>query len=90
MKSLPLALLLLTGCAGLTPGKDPNFWTQCVKADGWGINAISPWGPINVGRITWERNVACHVDQTKPELPISALFGSAPKEQVKPVKPEVK
>jgi hypothetical protein len=85
---ISLALLLLTGCAGMEPSPYPNFWTQCVKADAWGVSMISPYGPINMGRITWERNVACDVDQTKPELPLSSIL--TPKPQPPVVGPVVK
>ena len=52
----------MTGCAGFTPGPYPNFWSECVKLNGWGVSWISPYGPLNVGYVTWERNVECPKD----------------------------
>jgi len=54
-----LAMLLLTGCAGMEPGQYSNFWTQCVKTQAYGITYYSTYGPVNLGYITWERNLQC-------------------------------
>lgn len=63
--------LFLSGCAGLEPGVNPNFWTQCVKFQAWGVSAVTTWGPVNLGWTQYERNVACEKEQkvSQPGIP---------------------
>jgi len=58
-----LTALACGGCGGMTPGQYPNFWTQCVRADAWGISYVSPYGPVNIGRVIWTRNVQCSAEE---------------------------
>lgn len=69
MKILLLFLLALPGCALHYDRSAIGFWDQCVKADGWGISAFTPWGPFNMGRLTWHRNVNCEEDLKPEPLP---------------------
>ena len=62
-----VALLLLNGCASAAGTN--SLWTQCVKADGWGLAWLSELGIVYVGKLTWERNVACDKD-IKASVPI--------------------
>ena len=69
-----LALLLsANGCISYSRDQI-GFWDQCVKADAWGISMISPYGPINLGRILWERNTACGKDIKQQELPLGQIL----------------
>ena len=68
-------LLSLDGCA--TPKDQASFWTECVKANGYGFSMVTPYGPFNLGYITWERNVSCARD-IKQANPTDALKASAP------------
>ena len=63
---LPILLLLLAGCA-TAPG-EAGYWTQCVKVSGYGVSMVTPYGPLNLGVLTYERNVACSED-IKPAAP---------------------
>ena len=74
--ALAVGLSLNWGCAGFTPGDHPNFWTQCVKMDGYGFTMATAYGPFNLGKLTWERNVACEKDvkQQRPLIPPMATI----------------
>lgn len=72
--SIALIVFFLAGCgldSGFAPSEYRNFWSQCTKFDGWGFTMASPYGPMNIGKLTWERNVACDVDinQSMPSIP---------------------
>lgn len=72
---LMLFVLFAQGCNGFKPGSNPNFWTQCVKIDGWGFSGVTAYGPWNLGKVTYERNVACDKDvkpNVAPSVPTTA------------------
>ena len=62
-----LAALVCVGCDSMTPGPNQDFWDQCVKADAWGISYVSPYGPVNIGRLIWTRNVQCSAAEANAE-----------------------
>ena len=71
MKDLIVAVLIalllsLSGCS--SPAGQPSFWTQCVKANGYGFTMATEFGPFNLGYLAWERNVNCGKDM-KPITP---------------------
>lgn len=66
-----LAVLAMMGCGGMTPGPDKDFWDQCIKFDGYGFSMLTQYGPFNLGKVTWERNVACEKD-IKQQTPIAS------------------
>ncbi len=68
MRFLIVSLLLLSGCAGFTPGPEANFWTQCLKISGYGFTMGTAYGPFNLGVLTYERNVECKSDITPPNV----------------------
>lgn len=62
---LLLALLALNGCSFSYSRDQIGFWDQCIKLDGWGLSYVSPYGPVNVGKLTYERNTNCAKDITQ-------------------------
>ena len=66
-------ILALSGCS--TPAGQASFWTECVRANGYGLSMFTPYGPVNFGYLTWERNVNCDKDikQAEPVKPLSTL-----------------
>jgi len=68
-----LAALACVGCGGMTPGPNQDFWDQCVKAEAYGLTMLTQYGPINFGKVTWERNIACDKDLKKDD-PLSHLL----------------
>lgn len=52
--------------SGFDGGVSPSFWTQKVRATIYGLYYMSPYGPVGIGYVNWERNVD---QQTKlPQL----------------------
>ena len=57
---------ILSSCSFMAPtiykkdssGNAParSFWDQKVRVTGVGITLISPWGPMTLGYVNWERN----------------------------------
>ncbi len=76
LSRLVLLAGLIAGCA-TAPGY-ASFWNECVKANAWGFTMGTPYGPINVGYLTWERNVDCKkdIEPTKPTLPTTTAITS--------------
>lgn len=66
-------LVTLPGCQLYYSRDNIGFWDQCVKLDAWGLSYISPYGPMNVGKLTYERNTACAKDiaQQAPFIPVA-------------------
>jgi hypothetical protein len=54
-----IAVFACVGCGGMTPGPHKDFWDQCIEFEGYGISALTQYGPVNFGKLTWKRNVAC-------------------------------
>ena len=65
-----LAVLACVGCGGMTPGKDKDFWDQCIKAEAYGFTMLTQYGPFNFGKIVWQRNVACEKDLKTDPVPL--------------------
>jgi len=59
--SLIAALLYLSGCSTLDSyDRDTiGFWSQCVEAEAYGLSGFNQFGPMNLGWISWKRNIAC-------------------------------
>jgi hypothetical protein len=53
-------VFVISSCA--TPAGQSSLWTECVKANGYGFSMVTPYGPFNLGYLTWERNVSCAKD----------------------------
>jgi hypothetical protein len=66
--SLLFALPWVNGCA--TKSDENSFWSQCIKANGYGLSMFSPYGPFNFGYLTYERNANCTKD-IKQQTPIA-------------------
>jgi hypothetical protein len=66
---LGLYLSFSMGCS--TAAGTNSLWTQCIRADGWGLAWISEFGIMYFGRLNWTRNIACDkvVAPEKPSLP---------------------
>jgi hypothetical protein len=60
-------ILLLSGCAFSYPRDQIGFFDQCIQATAWGINYISPYGPVTLGYIQYERSHGDHCKGATPE-----------------------
>lgn len=50
--------MVLNSCAGMTPDKDAKtFWNQKVTVEAYGFSMVTPYGPFNLGYMSWQRNV---------------------------------
>jgi len=63
MRAILLLAALLGGCAGAT-GK--SFWDQEVIMTAWGITWATPYGPLNLGYISWQRNPEVPMKPARP------------------------
>jgi len=104
----------ISGCSFMAPtiykkdssGNAParSFWDQKVRVTGVGITLISPWGPVTLGYVNWERNtdeqtnaaivqaIAVLAGQgfTVTPPPAPSKIEGPPKPAVKPAEPGVK
>jgi hypothetical protein len=76
------SLLIMGGCAGFTPTKDTKtFWDQQVATTAWGFTMMTPYGPFNLGYLSWQRNI----EKPQPlEAPGSVLERLKPDQATKP------
>lgn len=59
---LLVVALLSNACSISYDRNQVGFWDQCIKVDAWGLSYVSPYGPVNLGKLTYERNVNCPKD----------------------------
>ena len=84
MKICMLMLILFSGCAGFTPSADEaTFWTQKVTVSAWGFSMVTPYGPFNLGYLSWQRNVdnpqnLNGPDASKLPIPLPGLKATIP------------
>jgi len=64
-----IVLLTLGGCIHY-PRTEIGFWDQHVLTTIWGFGWVTPYGPINIGYMTWERNIENPIPPVPPSLPI--------------------
>jgi len=54
-----LMLYFTVGCSTELhyPRSQIGFWDQRVTFTGWGFTMATPYGPFNLGYLSWSRNV---------------------------------
>jgi hypothetical protein len=69
-------LFAASGCARLHYDRSQiGFWDQKVTFGGWGFSMITPYGPFNIGYLSWQRNVDQPQEPAKPSDVGDALKG---------------
>ncbi len=69
-----LMLYFTVGCSTELhyPRSQIGFWDQRVTFTGWGLTAATPYGPFNLGYLSWSRNID---KPHKPANPVDLLQG---------------
>ena len=67
-----LCLFFTVGCTTELhyPRSQIGFWDQRVTFTGWGFTMATPYGPFNIGYLSWSRNIE---KPLKPDQPSDVL-----------------
>lgn len=56
--ALVLAMFLASSCTLSYPRDEVGFWQQHVSMSAWGVTMMTMYGPITIGYLSWNRNIA--------------------------------